>query len=137
MRNETRKHKEKHMRKATYIVLSLICATLMGCATATSTVGRDFDNTKVAEIKKGVTTTSELIAMFGQPFSKSVKSADEEEWTFSWAKATSKMTMGWGANNVKTIGYKKNLNVLIRGDLVINYTYDEGPFEQSTREGSK
>jgi hypothetical protein len=137
VRSRINKCKKKQMRTALYIVLSLICCTVVGCATATSTAGRDFDSTKVNEIKKGVTSTNELVAMFGQPYSKSVHSANEVEWLYTWAKATSKTSMGWAAPNVTTVGYKKTLSVLVRDDIVINYVYDEGPFGQSTREGSK
>lgn len=110
---------------------------MLGCATATSTVGTDFDGAKVSEIKKGVTTSSELVALFGPPTSKSVKSETDVEWVFSWATATAKASMGWTAPDVKTKGYKKTLSVLVRNDVVVNFAYDEGPFESHTHGGSK
>ncbi len=125
------------MRTATYITLSLICSMMIGCATATSTAGRDFDGTKVADIQKGVTTTKQLIAMFGEPYSKQVHSAEEVEWVYSWATATAKATSAFVSSSVKTKGYEKTLKLLIKDDVVVNYTYLEGPFERDTRSGTK
>jgi len=45
--------------------------------------------------------------------------------------------MGWTSENVKTEGYKKKLEVLIKNGVVVNYTLDEGPFQVESREGSK
>ena len=120
-----------------YIFISLVCASLGGCVTRTTTAGSEFDASKITSIKKGVTTSDELVGLLGKPLSKSVKSEDEVLWTYSWVKATSKTSMGWTSPNVTTGGYKKNLEVLIKNGTVVNYTYDEGPFHIETREGSK
>ena len=117
--------------------MTLICMTLIGCVTRTTITGREFDASKIGDIKKTVTTVDELIGLLGQPFSKSVKSEDEMIWYYSWVKATSKASMGWTSTNVKTEGYKKNLEVLIKNGVVVNYTLDEGPFQVESREGSK
>lgn len=117
-------------------LLSLICAMLMGCAMEMVTVtdGTHFTSTQVYEIKKGVTTTSELIAMFGQPYSKLVKSTDEAEWLFRYVTVTSPTSfistsapnsnIAWHNAN----GYRKLLKVFIRNDVVIDYEYNEEPF---------
>src|SRR6266581_6407106 len=94
------------------LLMTLICITLIGCITRTVTTGREFDASKLGAIKKGVTTVDELIGLLGQPFSKSVKSEDEVIWYYSRVKATSTASMGWTSPNVKTEGYKKNLEVL-------------------------
>lgn len=125
------------MRITTYIVLSLICAMLMGCAMEMVTVtdGKYYISmNKGYTIKQGVTTTSELIAMFGQPYSKSIKSADEVEWLFHYVTVTSPTSfvtttapndnIAW--HDVK--GYRYLLKVIIRDDVVIDYHYNEGPF---------
>ena len=93
----------------------------------------DFDGTKVSQIKKGTTTANELVSLLGQPYTKSVKTATEVEWVYTWAKATAKVSFG----TIKTTGQKKNLSVLLTDNVVVNYAYDEGPFEQTTRQGSK
>ncbi len=125
------------MNKLPSILLSLICVALIGCATRTTTTGREFDTSKVGDIKKGTTTSDELVGLLGQPFSKSVKSEDEVIWNYSWVKATSTTSMGWSSPNIRTEGTKKNLEVLIKNGVVVNYTLDEGPFQIDTREGRK
>jgi len=122
------------MKIALYIILPLFCAAIAGCSTTwTSTSGRDFDAAKIAEIKKGVTTAAELVVMFGQPYSKSVKTENDVEWTYSWVKASSTTSSGWSVENIRTTGQKKHLSVLVRNDVVVNYSYDEGPFELNTK----
>ena len=63
------------MKKIECLFLFLIFAALAGCGT-TKTTGRDFDASKIHDIKKGVTTSEELIGLLGQPLSKSVESAN-------------------------------------------------------------
>ena len=125
------------MRLPTIAVVLAVCAALTACATHTTTAGKDFDTSKVAEIRKGITTSKDLVAMFGQPYRTTVKSESEVLWLFSWAKGTSKSSMGWTSPNVKTMGYKKNLTVLLNADVVVNYTLDEGPFERDSRDGKR
>ena len=125
------------MNKFQAILISFICVALIGCATRTTTSGRDFDASKLGDIRKGVTTGDELVGLLGEPFSKSVKSEDEVIWYYSWVKATSRASLGWSSPNVKTEGYKKRLEVLIKNGVVVNYTFDEGPFQIESREGSK
>ena len=125
------------MNKLQPTLLSLICVALIGCVTRTTTTGTDFDASKIGDIKKGVTTTEELVGLLGQPFSKSVKSADEVIWYYTRVKATSTASLGWNSPNIKTEGHKKNLELLIKDGVVVNYTFDEGPFQIESREGSK
>ena len=125
------------MKTAKHVITSLICMSLIGCATRTNISGSDFDISKVAEIKKGVTTSDELLRLLGKPYDKSVKSADEVVWVYDWAKVTSKTSMGWSSPNIVADGYEKKLQVLIKNDVVANYVLDEGPFHRESREGSK
>jgi hypothetical protein len=125
------------VNKLQSIFISLICVALIGCTTRTTTTGREFDASKLGDIKKGVTTSDELVGLLGKPFSKSVKSEEEVIWYYSWVKATSTARMGWSTPHVKTDGYKKNLEVLIKNGVIVNYTFDEGHFQTDNREGSK
>src|ERR1022692_1584931 len=102
------------MNKLQSIFISLICVALIGCTTRTTTTGREFDASKLGDIKKGVTTSDELVGLLGKAFSKSVKSEEEVIWYYSWVKATFTARMGWSTPHVKTDGYKKNLEVLIK-----------------------
>jgi hypothetical protein len=36
--------------------------------------------------------------------------------------------MGWISPNIKTDGYKKDLKVLVKNGVVVDYTLDEGLF---------
>ena len=128
----------KYVRIALCLILPLAFAALVGCSTTvTETSGTNFDTAKVAEIKKGVTTVDELVALLGQPFSKSVKTETDAEWVYSWMKTTVTVTSGWSVGNFHTLGHKKRLSVLVRNDVVINYVYDEGPFESNTKQEVK
>lgn len=98
--------------------------------------GRDFDATKVKEIKNGITTANTLVDLLGQPYSKTVKSEDEVTWLYTWATSmvTSIHYDPTKKVNPKTkiVGHKKNLTILLKADVVVNFVYDEGPFEKET-----
>ena len=51
---------------------------MAGCAST----GNNFDESKVSQIKKGVTTEAELVQMFGQPQNRAVNS--EGQTTLMW-----------------------------------------------------
>lgn len=119
------------MKRAISINFVLAVCLLVGCATSTATSGNDFDSSKVAQIEKGVTTTDQLVAMFGQPYSKHVKGDTDEEWLFLYVTATSKArAVPFGGTTVNTTGHQKTLTVLVRDETVVNYTYHEGPIQQ-------
>jgi len=98
---------------------------------STSTIrrGRDFDTSKVKNIQKGKTTTQEIIQWFGQPYAKKIISTNQIGWLYAWRQST--VTVSRTANTAKgrESGYKKRLDLLIADDVVLNYTFDEGPFE--------
>lgn len=66
----------------------LIWALLSAC---TASVGQNFDDTKLAQIKNDVTTKQDLIALFGQPSSETPFPQGQSimMWTWSQAKAMS------------------------------------------------
>ena len=125
------------MKLIQQIFIPLACLILMGCATRTDTAGREIDTSKISEIKKGVTTSDELISLLGNPDAKSVKTEDEVVWKYEWIKSTSRTTMGWTGPNVEVDGYQKSLQVLFKNGVVVNYTINEGPFYKASRDGSK
>jgi hypothetical protein len=84
---------------------------------------------------KGKTTSDELITMFGTPYSKQPEADGAERWSYSYAVTTVHAQAGLFAPSVATTGYKKNLNFLINKDkVVVNFTSDEGPIDQTTTE---
>ena len=111
-----------------YILLSVVFAALVGCASQTITSGREFDVAKIGEIKKGVTTSDELEGLLGKPLTKTVQSADEVTWNYSWKKGTATTTQGPDGPVVTSQGDRKTLEVMIRNGVVENYSYNDDPF---------
>ena len=111
-----------------YILLSVIFAALVGCASQTITSGREFDVAKIGEIKKGVTTSDELEGLLGKPLTKSVQSAGEVIWNYSWKKGTATTTRGPDGPVVTSQGDRKTLEVIIQNGVVENYSYNDNPF---------
>ena len=105
------------------ILAALITLFLTACATSTYSVGKPFPSEKVSEIQKGVTTTSELKSLLGEPFTKTVLSATQEKWIYSHTSGSAKATLG----SVSSTGSQKTLDVLIEDNVVLNYTFTEGP----------
>jgi hypothetical protein len=91
--------------------------------------GHDFDTSKVKDIQKGKTTAQEITQWFGQPAAKRIVSTNQIGWLYAWRQST--ITVRRTANTAKgrESGYKKRLDLLIADDVVVNYTFDEGPFE--------
>ncbi len=76
---------------------------VLAAACAPATIGRDFDIAAVQRIKVGVTTSSEVRHIFGEPTGRHVGDRVAEVWTFSFA-----------IDDVQT----KALSVTFRGDVV-------------------
>ena len=116
------------MNKLKYFFISVIAVALVGCASKTITSGREFDVAKIGEIKKGITTSDELIGLLGQPLTKSVQSADVVVWNYTWKKGTATTNQGSDGPVVTSQGEKKTLDVLIQNGVVDKYTYKDDPF---------
>ncbi|MNJ41865.1 hypothetical protein D3C77_368070 [compost metagenome] len=109
-----------------------VCVALGGCATSHFTAGRDFPSTTVASITKGKTTTAELKSLFGEPFAKSAVSETDEKWVYTYTNGSAHAQSYVVTMKVTTTGTQKTLDVLIRNDVVINYTFSEGPAPGTT-----
>jgi outer membrane protein assembly factor BamE (lipoprotein component of BamABCDE complex) len=105
---------------------ALLVLLLSGCATATFTQGRPFDTSKVSSLQKGTTTKQEVLAWFGEPFTKTVAGSDGETWFYMYTQGTSKAQSYVFSVDVKTEGNMKKLDVLMKNDIVENYTYSDG-----------
>jgi outer membrane protein assembly factor BamE (lipoprotein component of BamABCDE complex) len=120
------------MRKAmAVLVMSL---ALNGCATSHYTSGKDFPSEKVTSIVKGKTTTTELKALFGDPFTKSPVNDTDEKWVYTYANGSAHAQSYIVTMKVTTTGTQKTLEVLIRNGTVINFTFNEGqnPYNSTT-----
>lgn len=109
-----------------------ICIALGGCATSHFTAGRDFPSDRVASITKGKTSTAELKSLFGEPYAKSAVSETDEKWVYSYTNGSAHAQSYVVTMKVTTTGTQKTLDVLIRNDVVINYTFSEGPTPGTT-----
>ena len=65
---------------------AVIAVLLAGCAS----VGNNFDDSKVSQIKKGETTEADLVQMFGQPQNRSVNSEGQTTLTWMYTQANVK-----------------------------------------------
>ncbi len=107
-------------------IVSLVVLSLSGCATSSYTVGKNFASENVSKIVKGKTTSEEMIALFGEPYSKTVISATDEKWIYMHSEGTAKAQSYIVTMDVKTTGTQKMLDVLITDGVVVNYTFTEG-----------
>jgi outer membrane protein assembly factor BamE (lipoprotein component of BamABCDE complex) len=109
-----------------------MCVALSGCATSHFTAGREFSSANVSSITKGKTTTTELRSMFGEPYAKSAVSETDEKWVYTYTNGSAHAQSYVVTMKVTTTGTQKTLDVLIRHDVVINYTFSEGPAPGTT-----
>lgn len=114
------------------IAIMGICLALGGCATSHFTAGRDFSSANVASITKGKTTTAELKSLFGEPYAKSPVRETDEKWVYTYTNGSAHAQSYVVTMKVATTGTQKTLDVLIRNDVVINYTFSEGPAPGAT-----
>ncbi|RON86600.1 hypothetical protein BK635_06565 [Pseudomonas chlororaphis] len=114
------------------IAIMGMCLALGGCATSYFTVGRDFSSANIASITKGITTTAELKSLFGEPYAKSPVSETDEKWVYTYTNGSAHAQSYVVTMKVTTTGTQKTLDVLIRNDVVINYTFSEGPAPGTT-----
>lgn len=114
------------------IAIMGICLALGGCATSHFTAGRDFSSANVASITKGKTTTAELKSLFGEPYAKSPVSETDEKWVYTYTNGSAHAQSYVVTMKVTTTGTQKTLDVLIRNDVVIKYTFSEGPAPGAT-----
>jgi outer membrane protein assembly factor BamE (lipoprotein component of BamABCDE complex) len=112
--------------------LFLLCLVLSGCSTMTdhATSGRDFDETKISQIKKRTTTADAIVALYGEPDTKQIVSDNQVMWHYTYLTTEHKTHSGMFIPTVDTTtGYKKNLDVLLQDDVVVNFTYVKVPIQ--------
>lgn len=115
------------MKYLNLVIIALFIFALNGCATSSYSVGKDFSTESVSKIEKGKTTSSDLLAMFGQPFSKSVISENQEKWLYTYASGIAKAQSYVVTMKAETNGTQKTLDILLKDGVVTNYTFTEGP----------
>jgi hypothetical protein len=96
-------------------------AATTGCASTAQ--GRKFDDSYVAQIRKGTTTKAQIRQNIGEPQAIS-RTSDTETWTYSYSNA-----YGRGYVQAATFGLVKEksddqmLLVVFKGDIVVEFTY--------------
>jgi outer membrane protein assembly factor BamE (lipoprotein component of BamABCDE complex) len=68
-----------------YPALFLTAALLSGCASS----GHELDQTKVAQIKKGVTTKAQVHELLGKPEQVAVSDSGDETWIYTYMRMSS------------------------------------------------
>ena len=118
----------------TALAVLAMSLALSGCATSHYTSGKDFPSENVASIVKGKTTTTELKDLFGDPFAKSAVNETDEKWVYTYANGSAHAQSYLVTMKVTTTGTQKTLDLLIRNDTVINFTFNEGqnPYNSTT-----
>lgn len=119
------------MNMVKLVVATALSCSLIACATSNYSIGKDFDSLNVQNIVKGETTTSELVSMFGQPYTKTVISVSDEKWIYMYSSGSASAKNYIVKMDVETTGYQKMLDVLVSDGVVANFAYTEGPIPYS------
>lgn len=103
----------------------LVLLTLPNGATSNTTNGVKFNATQVDKIVKEKTTAEELVQMSGEPFIKTVVSANQDKGIYMYmtneVEARVFLTM-----NVQSEMNQKALDVLLKNGVVVNHTFNVG-----------
>jgi len=123
--------------KAIWIPIAFLglCLFAWGCAWNHYTEGSVFDSSDINQIVKGKTTTTDLMNIFGTPYSKTPIADGGEQW-FYFCSSNLDTAVGLPVVGVaNTQKQRENLAVLINKDrIVTDYTLSTGPKENKTEE---
>jgi len=110
------------------IVLLGLCLCLWGCAWSHYTQGSVFGASDINQIVKGKTTTTDLMNIFGTPYSKTPEADGGEQWYY-FCSHNYHSVGGVPALIVEnTKKQNSDLVILINKDkVVVDYTLSEGP----------
>lgn len=110
------------------IIGCLLTAILLGCAS----VGENFDERNVSQIKKGETTEAELLQMFGEPQNRTEDSEGTStlQWTYTESVTKGESFIPYagpflGGSRSKS----KTLNVILRDGKVVSFASTGGGLE--------
>lgn len=115
-----------------HLVYLLLLCLITGCAS----VGTKMDMSRAEQIERGVTTRSDLIAMFGQPRSVGFDANQSRTATWIYSSASNRATnfipvVGLVSSTVDT--YVQTLTVIFdENDVVKDFTYNESNSEVKT-----
>ena len=107
-------------------IILFVTLSLLGCATSSFSVGKNFSSKNVSQIVKGQTTSKEMVTLFGEPYSKNLISATDEKWIYMYSAGTATAQSYILSMDVKTTSTKKVLEVLITDGVVSNFAFTKG-----------
>jgi len=108
-----------------YIVLASFF--IISCASTNYEIGSNFTAEQVEGIEKGVTTQLDIIAVFGEPASKTRTSEGSEVWMYQYINTSSHAQNLVVTMNVETRSESKSLMITFIDDVVEKYTFTESP----------
>jgi len=111
------------MRLIVLVFGCFLAASVTGCSfTYYYDTGRDFRMEDTKQIVKGKTTGAQLVTLFGDPETKTVKANTEQTWDYLHnVGATTTQQFIFISNTQKT-GRLKHLSVELKNGIVTNYT---------------
>jgi hypothetical protein len=111
------------MRRIAIVLGCVLAASITGCSyTSYYDTGRDFRSEDATQIVKGKTTSAELVRLFGEPDSKTVKVGKEERWDYAHDVGRIEIRTFLIFSNTQRTGWLKQLSVEIKNGIVTNYT---------------
>lgn len=90
-------------------------------------VGREFNTAKIPQIQKGITTGAELVAWFGEPYSKAVDDDGTEHLIWIHAVTTSHAQSYILSMKVQTDMKGQRLIATVKEGKVTSYSFSDGP----------
>ena len=121
---------KKQLKQIVGIILLVVASlTMVGCAST----GKQFDDSKISQIRKGETTESELIQLFGPPRSRTTVITDSRAntvltWMYSEATLDGKVFIPIVGHMMSGHeGKAKHLRVVLNSDGKVNtFAYGGG-----------
>lgn len=118
--------------KKTFLFPSGVLCFVVLFAVSCASVGNNFDESKISEIKKGQTTESDLTNMFGPPENRSINSDNglTLAWIYSEAKVKGESFIPYAGPFLGgTRAQSKTLSVTLTNSIVARFTYTGGGTE--------
>src|SRR6266567_7253821 len=114
------------MKQGLKLITAVVLAGLLiGCAS----MGRNFDESKVSQIKKSETTEAELVQMFGAPEHRTLNSEGQTilTWMYSQSNVKGQSFIPFAGPFMGGTDTKmKSLNVTLLNDKVVSFSSTGG-----------
>ncbi len=115
------------MKPLCKLVSVTLCAIMIGGCTTGTVGGRKFDMSRASEIRKGVTTKKDVLAIFGEPNSRN-RSSQGESWNYFYSESSASslmaFKMAWGGKGRVDMA-SQSLTIMFNGDVVQDYYANE------------